>query len=50
MGESPQQVKQPWFSRLSEDWLAVIIGLVLVALIWMGIIVKVPWPLLGLLK
>ncbi|MFQ5577182.1 MAG: hypothetical protein ACE5G8_09380 [Anaerolineae bacterium] len=36
--------------KLSEDWLAVIIGLGLVVLAWLGVIAKVPWPLIGLLK
>jgi hypothetical protein len=39
-----------WFSELGEDWLAVIIGLALVALIWIRFIINVPWPLLGFLK
>jgi hypothetical protein len=50
MSESPQQRKQSWFSQLSEDWLAVIVGLALVILTWVGVITEVPWPLLGLLK
>ena len=36
--------------RLSEDWLAVIIGLALVALVWLGVIGRVPWPLFGFWK
>ncbi len=35
---------------LNEDWLAVVIGLTLVALTWVGIIIEVPWPLWGFLK
>lgn len=32
---------------INEDWLAVIIGLVLVVLVWMDIVTDVPWPLIG---
>jgi hypothetical protein len=42
--------KQSWFSRLSEDWLTVIVGLILVFLTWVGVITEVPWPLFGFLK
>ena len=42
--------EQSWLARLGEDWLAVIVGLTLVLLIWIGVIVEVPWPLLGFLK
>jgi hypothetical protein len=38
------------FAGLSEDWLAVIIGLGLVILVWIGAITNIPWPLLGLWK
>ena len=47
MSESPRE-KGSWVSRLGEDWLAVIVGLILVALIWIGLITEVPWPLFGL--
>lgn len=43
-----EEQKQSWFSRLGEDWLAVIIGLGLILLVWIGIITKVPWPLFSL--
>ena len=36
--------------KLSEDWLAVIIGLLLVVLVWVGGITQVPWPLFGWFK
>lgn len=36
--------------RLSEDWLAVIIGLILVVLVRLGAIGRVPWPLFGFWK
>jgi hypothetical protein len=49
VNESPQD-KQSWFSRLSEDWLTVIVGLILVFLTWVGVITEVPWPLFGFLK
>ncbi len=35
---------------LGEDWLALIIGLVLAALVWIGVIVKIPWPVFGWFK
>lgn len=35
---------------LGEDWLALIIGLALAALVWIGVIVKIPWPVFGWLK
>jgi len=35
---------------LGEDWLAFIIGLVLAALVWIGVIVKIPWPVSGWFK
>jgi|GEM_PF-758087 len=30
--------------RLSEDWMAVAVGLLLVILAWAGIVGNVPWP------
>ncbi len=47
---SDSQEKQSWFSKLGEDWLAVIIGLFLVLFTWLGAITDVPWPLFGFLK
>lgn len=35
---------------LGEDWLALIIGLTLAALVWIGVIVKIPWPVFGWLQ
>lgn len=36
--------KQPSFlSRLGEDWLAVIAGFVLIALVYLGVLTHVPW-------
>lgn len=35
---------------LGEDWLALIVGLILTALVWIGVIVKIPWPVFGWLK
>lgn len=32
--------------KLSEDWMALIVGLVIVALVWIGILGKLPWPLI----
>ncbi len=37
-------------NSLGEDWIAVIIGLALTALVWIGAIKTVPWPLFGWLK
>jgi hypothetical protein len=31
--------------KLSEDWMAVIVGLAVVVLIWIGILGSLPWPL-----
>jgi len=47
MSEKEEQKKSTWLSGLSEDWVAVIIGLGLVALVWIGVIADVPWPLFG---
>jgi hypothetical protein len=33
--------------RLSEDWLSVIVGLVVVLIAAVGALAKVPWPLFG---
>lgn len=38
------------FADISTDWWAVIIGLTLAGLVWIGAITGVPWPLIGLLK
>ncbi|MER3458446.1 MAG: hypothetical protein C4309_07295 [Chloroflexota bacterium] len=29
--------------RISEDWLAVIVGFVLIALVYLGVLTHVPW-------
>ena len=34
-------------SRLSEDWLSVLVGLLVVLLVALGGLSKVPWPLFG---
>ncbi len=34
--------------KLNEDWLAVIIAFVIVALILIGIMPKLPWPIIGI--
>jgi hypothetical protein len=36
--------------RLSEDWLSVVIGLLVVLIAALGGIGKVPWPLFGWFK
>ncbi len=38
------------FTRLGEDWIAVIIGLGLVALVSSGLISHVPWPLFAIFR
>ena len=50
MNQGDQQQKPSRMSALGKDWLAVIIGLGLVALVWIGAITNVPWPLFGLLR
>jgi len=36
--------------KLSEDWLATIIGLVIVVLVWINIMPDLSWPIFGFLK
>jgi hypothetical protein len=36
--------------KINEDWLSVIIGLAITALIWVGVLGKLPWPIIGFLK
>lgn len=36
--------------RLSEDWLSVVIGLVVVLMVALGAMTRVPWPLFGWFK
>jgi hypothetical protein len=36
--------------KLSEDWLSVIIGLLVVLVVALGALAKVPWPLFGWFK
>jgi hypothetical protein len=36
--------------KLNEDWWATIIGLGIVVLIWINILPKLPWPIIGFLK
>ena len=50
MSSQDQQHGPSWLSYLSEDWMAVVIGLGLVLLVLLGVIIRVPWPLLGFLK
>lgn len=50
MNENSPQQEKPASPRISEDWWAVIIGLGLAAMVWLGVITRVPWPLFGLLK
>lgn len=35
---------------LSEDWIAVILGLALALLVGVGLVSKIPWPLFGWLR
>jgi hypothetical protein len=39
----PSESSTSWWSRLGEDWLSVIIGLILALLVYLGILVNVPW-------
>ena len=53
MKEEPTQQKSPLsriFTGISTDWWAVIIGLALAGLVWIGALTNVPWPLFGFLK
>lgn len=50
MSQKDRQQKSSRLAGLSEDWLAVLIGLRLVVLVWIGVITHVPWPLFGFLK
>jgi hypothetical protein len=34
--------------KISEDWLSVIIAFFLFILIWIGVLSKLPWPIIGL--
>jgi hypothetical protein len=36
--------------KLNEDWLSVLVGLLVVLLIALGGLAKVPWPLFGWFK
>jgi cobalamin biosynthesis Mg chelatase CobN len=47
MDENDSDRKPSEPRSISEDWLAVIIGLVLVGLVWLGVIAHMPWPLIG---
>lgn len=47
MSEKNPKTQSSKTLTINEDWLAVIIGLVLVVLVWLGIVADVPWPLIG---
>lgn len=36
--------------KLNEDWLSVIVGLGITVLVWVGVLGKLPWPIIGFLK
>jgi hypothetical protein len=36
--------------KINEDWLSVILGLGITVLVWIGILGKLPWPIIGFLK
>ncbi len=36
--------------KISEDWMSVIVGLLIVVLVWINILGKLPWPIIGFLK
>jgi hypothetical protein len=42
MNNQSKQSNSPW-SRLGEDWWSVIIGLILALLVYLGVLVKIPW-------
>ena len=37
-------------SKINEDWLATIIALAIVVLVYIGLLGKLPWPIIGFLK
>lgn len=41
-GPTSQERKSP-FSRIGEDWGAVIIGFLLIALVVLGVLTRIPW-------
>ncbi len=43
MSDNPTQQQKPILSRISEDWWAVIVGFALIALVYLGLLVKIPW-------
>lgn len=43
MHENPTQQHKSLLSRISEDWWAVMVGFALIALVYLRLLVKVPW-------
>lgn len=40
---SSEEQATPWWQRINEDWLAVIIGSALIVLVLLGAVSGVPW-------
>jgi hypothetical protein len=49
MRHSPNREGDHTRPKLSEDWLSVIIGLILVIVVWLFGGAGIPWPLFGVL-
>lgn len=47
MSHQKQQDQPPASPKLSEDWLSVIIGLVIILAVSLFSLVSIPWPLFG---
>ncbi len=38
-----ERKRRPQLSLISEDWLAVVVGFVLIALVYLGVLARIPW-------
>lgn len=43
MGAHPSQPQGQFWSRMSEDWWAVVLSFALIALVYLQVLVRVPW-------
>jgi len=43
MSDKGQSTKMSWWNKVSEDWWAVILGFLLIALVYLGLLGQVPW-------